>query len=127
MIGYAMLGTNDLAGAEAFWGQIVGLLGGAEATAYRSEARVWYAGPSGGPPLLVITKPHDGKTASVGNGSMLALVSDSRAVVDAAHAKALSLGGADEGAPGTRTSPFYGAYFRDLDGNKVCVFTLAGE
>ena len=40
----------------------------------------------------------------------------------AVHAKALELGGTCEGAPGERMPTFYGAYFRDLDGNKFCVF-----
>ncbi len=36
--------------------------------------------------------------------------------------KALELGAADEGEPGWRAPDvFYGAYFRDLDGNKLCV------
>jgi len=34
----------------------------------------------------------------------------------------IAAGAADEGAPGSRTDTFYGAYFRDLDGNKLCVF-----
>ena len=43
-------------------------------------------------------------------------------------AKALALGGSDEGAPGVRgeegPQAFYGAYFRDLDGNKLCAFCI---
>ena len=39
-------------------------------------------------------------------------------------AKALELGGSDEGAPGPRGDGFYAAYFRDLDGNKLCAFAL---
>ena len=38
------------------------------------------------------------------------------------HAKALSLGGRDEGTPGLRPDyhpNYYGAYVRDLDGNKL--------
>jgi hypothetical protein len=40
--------------------------------------------------------------------------------VDAFHAKALALGGDDEGAPGYRAPKSYMSYFRDLDGNKLC-------
>jgi predicted lactoylglutathione lyase len=40
------------------------------------------------------------------------------------HAKAIALGGRDEGAPGLREGNFYAAYFRDLDGNKLCAFTI---
>jgi predicted lactoylglutathione lyase len=63
-----------------------------------------------------------------GNGNMIALVVDQRAKVDSLHAKALELGGSDEGAPGLRgpegPRAFYGAYFRDPEGNKICVFRI---
>jgi predicted lactoylglutathione lyase len=70
-----------------------------------------------------VIKPYDGKAATVGNGTMVALVLDSKAKVDALYKKALELGGTDEGAPGPRgDSGFYAAYFRDLDGNKLNCF-----
>jgi predicted lactoylglutathione lyase len=46
--------------------------------------------------------------------------------VDAIHAKALALGGTDEGAPGPRGEGFYAGYFRDLDGNKLNAFCMTG-
>lgn len=55
---------------------------------------------------------------------MVALAAQSRSQVDELHALALSLGGVDEGPPGWRgdeSDAFYGAYFRDLDGNKLCI------
>jgi predicted lactoylglutathione lyase len=55
---------------------------------------------------------------------MCALAADTRALVDRCHALALDLGGTDEGGPGLRTQyhpHFYGTYFRDPDGNKLCV------
>lgn len=59
---------------------------------------------------------------------MVAIVMDERAKVDAFYAKALELGGSCEGNPGLRSSEgdnaFYGAYFRDLDGNKFCVVRI---
>ena len=67
--------------------------------------------------------PYDKKPATVGNGSMVAL-NFGRAEVDAFHAKALSLGGTDEGAPGERGPGFYFSYFRDLDGNKLCAYSI---
>ena len=69
--------------------------------------------------------PFDGKPATVGNGSMFAFRFDTRGEVDAFHAKALALGGADEGAPGYRAPKFYFSYFRDLDGNKICAYCTA--
>jgi predicted lactoylglutathione lyase len=76
-------------------------------------------------PMFGVFAPHDGKPQHCGNGNMIALTTDSRDKVNAVHAKALSLGGADEGAPGPRSGTFYGAYFRDLDGNKLCIYTMA--
>ena len=77
--------------------------------------------------MLVIGKPYDGAAATAGNGTMVALAADSREQVDQVYAKAIELGGADEGAAGTRGPEemgFYGAYFRDLDGNKLCAFNV---
>jgi predicted lactoylglutathione lyase len=77
-------------------------------------------------PALAVTNPYNKEPATAGNGNMIALVMDDRAKVDALYAKALELGGTDEGPPGLRgdegPQAFYGAYFRDLDGNKLCAF-----
>ena len=84
---------------------------------------VW--GTSHQEPSLSIIKPFDGKPASVGNGTMVALYAGSQARVDAIYHKAIALGGSDEGAPGPRgEGHFYAAYFRDLDGNKLNVFFM---
>lgn len=39
------------------------------------------------------------------------------------HAKATALGGRDEGAGAAREGE-HAAYFRDLDGNKLCIYTI---
>jgi predicted lactoylglutathione lyase len=80
----------------------------------------WSAGM--GSPAISIIKPQDGNAATVGNGVMVAIAVDSSEKVDALHAKALELGGTDEGAPGSRMDNFYAGYFRDLDGNKLNAF-----
>jgi predicted lactoylglutathione lyase len=49
---------------------------------------------------------------------------DSREHVDAFQARALQLGGADEGAPGERAPKMYFSYLRDLDGHKLCALNL---
>ena len=74
--------------------------------------------------MFSVMKPFDGQSASVGNGTMVALAAKDPEQVQALHAKALALGGRDEGAPGPRGTGFYGAYFRDLDGNKLAAFCL---
>jgi len=74
---------------------------------------------------LSITKPFDGKRASVGNGTMVALQLENPAKVDSLYAKAIELGASDEGKPGSRgEGGFYAAYFRDLDGNKLNAFCM---
>ncbi len=75
-----------------------------------------------GTTMLAITLPHDGQPATTGNGTMVALSVETPAKVDEMHAKAMELGGADEGAPGSRGKNFYGGYFRDPDGNKLNFF-----
>jgi predicted lactoylglutathione lyase len=75
-------------------------------------------------PALGVAIPFDGKPATVGNGSMVALVVDSRDKVDMLYRKAMDLGGSDEGAPGERSEGFYAAYFRDPDGNKLNAFCM---
>jgi predicted lactoylglutathione lyase len=75
-------------------------------------------------PALGVIAPYDGRKASAGNGTMVALAVDAREKVDALHRKAMSLGGKDEGAPGPRGEGFYAGYFRDLDGNKLNAFFM---
>jgi catechol 2,3-dioxygenase-like lactoylglutathione lyase family enzyme len=119
MIGYAMVGTNDMEKAKTFYDAVLGELGAQRS--FGGERMQFYGtGPTA--PGLAVCKPHDGKAASFGNGTMIALAAPSRDAVEKAHAKALASGGSDEGAPGLRGETFYGAYFRDLDGNKLCVF-----
>ncbi|QDA56601.1 VOC family protein [Thermomonas aquatica] len=117
MLAYATLGTKDLPKAAAFYDEVLGVLG---ARRFMEEPDYFIAwGNSETGAGLGITYPFDKQAASVGNGTMVALQGDSRAQVDAVHAKALELGGTDEGAPGQRWPGFYAAYFRDLDGNKL--------
>ena len=121
MIGYVTLGSNDIPRAAAFYDALLGELGAKRIMDF-GEFIVWSASP--GMPGLSITKPYDGKQATIGNGVMVALAMDSKEKVDAMHAKALALGGSCEGKPGARSDNFYAAYFRDLDGNKLNAFYM---
>ena len=121
MIGYVTLGTNHLAKATAFYDELFTVSGAGRV--YEGDNFVaWSTGPSA--PAISVIEPYDGNDATVGNGVMVALVVDSTEKVDAIHARALALGGADEGAPGLRMGNFYAAYFRDLDGNKLNAFCM---
>jgi len=120
MIGYLTLGTNDLARATRFYDELLALL-----DAKRAMETERYVGWSSGPQaaMLLLIKPYDGGAATPGNGTMVALAAGSRDQVHEVHARALALGAQDEGAVGPRGESFYGGYFRDLDGNKLAVFT----
>lgn len=122
MIGYVTLGTNDLPRAAAFFDALFATIGAKRL--WESDRFVsWGVAPD--KPSIGIIKPFDGQPATVGNGSMTALYLPSKEAVAAFHKKALELGSKDEGAPGPRgDGGFYGAYFRDLDGNKLAAFTM---
>ena len=121
MIGYTTLGVNDLARARGFYDAALAPLGGRRTLTY--ERSQYYGSPDRGA-MLGITLPFDGQGASVGNGVMVALSAGSAAAVDQVHAAALAAGAVCEGPPGQRMDTFYGAYFRDLDGNKLCAFYM---
>ncbi|MBV8356397.1 MAG: VOC family protein [Deltaproteobacteria bacterium] len=90
---------------------------------YISENRIWYA-VADNYTMLVITRPYDGRAAFVGNGPMVAVAACSPSTVRAVHLKALELGGANEEDPGYRIGDFFGAYFRDLDRDKLAMFCI---
>ncbi len=122
MIGYTTLGTNDLPRAVAFYDELFGTIGGRKLTDFLGRGQGW--GNAKGKPLFGVIKPYDGEPATVGNGTMIALPMADKGQVEALHAKALALGATDDGAPGVRGTNFYGAYFRDLDGHKICAFCM---
>lgn len=123
MIGYVTLGTNRFDEAAQFYDELFALTG-AGRMLESDRFIAWGTGMTS--PALSITRPHNGEPATVGNGVMVALAMNSPEKVDAVHAKALELGGTDEGAPGPRGDQFYAGYFRDLDGNKLNAFCMTG-
>ena len=121
MIGYVTLGPNDLPRAAKFYDALLGELG-AKRFMESEQFIAWAVSPT--VPGIGLTKPFDGKSATVGNGVMVALVVDSTDKVDRLYKKAIELGGTDEGAPGPRDEGFYAGYFRDPDGNKLNFFSM---
>jgi predicted lactoylglutathione lyase len=119
MIGYVTLGTNDLQRSARFYDALLGEMGAKRFMEYETFI-AWSVAPD--KPGLALTKPFNGNAATVGNGVMVALIVDSKEKVDRIYAKAIELGGADEGPAGPRGDDFYAGYFRDLDGNKLNVF-----
>lgn len=121
MLAYVTLGSNDKDKAIAFYDELMPLLG---AKRVFDNGRLYFYGTGPGAPMLAIGGAYDEKEATCGNGVMPALAAPDNETVDKVYNKAIELGAADEGAPGNRMPTFYGAYFRDPDGNKICVCKL---
>ena len=128
MIGYVMVGTNDLERAGRFYDALLEPL--ALVRVESDPVYLAYA-PQAAPDAIefYVTLPFDRQPAHHGNGSMLAFSAKSRVIVDRFHEIGLQNGGRDEGSPGPRPldepddyEQVYYAYVRDLDGNKICVF-----
>jgi catechol 2,3-dioxygenase-like lactoylglutathione lyase family enzyme len=130
MIGYVTLGSDNMPRARAFYDELLGSTIGAKRIMEFGDDMggftMWGSGFD--KPGLAVTNPYNQQPAVAGNGNMAAIAAGSRANVDKLHAKALELGGTCEGPPGVRgeegPDAFYGAYFRDLDGNKLAAFCI---
>ena len=121
MIGYATIGTKDMEKAKTFWS---GVLASKGASVIMDIGRIAFIGSGMDQPMLAVCVPYDENDPHPGNGTMLAFPADSTDEVDALYAKAIELGATDEGAPGERMPTFYGAYFRDPDGNKAVFYKM---
>ena len=120
-IKYATVGSNQLERAKAFYDALFDSVGVGTMFDHPSGGRIY-----GQPDKFIfgVLKPYDGNDATVGNGAMVGFCFDTPAEVDAFHAKALELGGSDEGAPGERAPKMYFSYLRDPDGNKLCAYCM---
>lgn len=121
MIAYTLVGANDYGKSLQFYDDLLAAVGAKRVMDFGNS--VLYGFSQG--PMFGVCKPYDGGKATYGNGTMIALNVGSTDKVDALYAKAMTLGGKDEGGPGARgDNGFYAAYFRDLDGNKLCAFHM---
>lgn len=124
MIGYTTIGTNDLKKATEYYDALFTHFNAVKAV--KMERFIgWSLGDGGA--LFGVIIPYDKKESTPGNGNMIALSVKSQDDVDKLYKKALELGGTDEGAPGLRGENAYFAYFRDLDGNKICICHIHGS
>lgn len=124
MISHVFVGVNDFDRAFEFYAGLMKELG--LVLKFHDADKPWAAWHSAGAlrPLFIIGRPFDLGPAVAGNGEMIALLASSTQMVDRSHAFALAAGGRCEGAPGPRPhyhANYYGAYFRDVDGNKICI------
>lgn len=123
-LSHVSLGTNDYPRAKAFYDAVLATL----------QIRCLMDFPGGAGygrafPEFWVQQPHDRGRASAGNGVHVCFLANSVQEVKAFHAKALELGGRDDGAPGQRpeyTAGYYAAFVRDLDGNKLEAMLMVG-
>ncbi len=122
MIGYVTIGVKDMERAKAYWSELLADMG---CTVLFDMGRIAMLGRSMEEPMLAVCIPYDENDHNSGNGNMVAFAPGSREMIDKLYAKALELGGTDEGEPGVRVEDvFYGAYFRDPDGNKAVFYEM---
>ena len=124
MFSHVFVGVSDFERALAFYNPLMAALG--IKARFCDHDRPWAGWEStpGPRPLFLIGAPYDKLAHSPGNGQMVAFLADSRMRVDQAFAVAIASGGTSDGEPGLRPEyheHYYGAYFRDPDGNKLCV------
>ena len=127
MLLYVTRGTNDLTRSARFYDAVLAALGYERRVTEADE--IGYAAAGDRRCRLWVTKPYDGKGATFGNGTTVAIEAPSRAAVDAFHKAGLANGGADEGAPGLRPfhPDFYAAFVRDPEGNKLAAVCERAE
>ena len=121
MLGYVTVGVSDMERACDFYGALLEEVGGKQLF---GQDRIKFYGTGPVSPMLAICIPYDQNDPAPGNGNMIAIPGGSREGVDKLYQKAIQLGASDEGEPGERLPVFYGAYVRDLDGNKLCFFEM---
>ena len=124
MIGYVMVGTNNLDKAIIFYDEVLKIINLTRKDT--DEVCAGYTQNNGdGSIEFYVTKPANKKTATFGNGTQVSFLVSSREIVDKFHKIALKAGGTSEGSGGERPegSGVDYSYIRDLDGNKICAFT----
>ena len=124
MIGYVMVGTNNLDKAIIFYDEVLKIINLTRKDT--DEVCAGYTQNNGdGSIEFYVTKPANKKTATFGNGTQVSFLVSSREIVDKFYEIALKAGGTSEGSGGERPegSGVYYSYIRDLDGNKICAFT----
>ena len=122
MFSFITIGTNDLKNSKIFYNELLKSIN--IKNVIETDRYIGYAKNSSLNKVeFYLMLPHNKKTATFGNGTMITFDIISKKDVDMFYSLALKLGATDEGLPGPRHEEHYYAYFRDLDGNKICAFS----
>ena len=125
MIHHVSVGTNDIKRARAFYEPLMSLIG---FRILKSSETAVHFGSSD--IMFSLETPIDGLPATPGNGVHIAFQAPDRQTVRRFYESAIANGGTDEGAPGIRgnyNANYYGAFVRDLDGNKIEAVTFTAR
>lgn len=117
IVSHVSVGTNDFPRATAFYDRVLAALGCRRIMEHPGAVAWGKLFPE-----FWVQTPIDGQPASVGNGTHVAFLADSRDAVHAFFEAALAAGGTDDGPPGPRPhygAPYYGCFVRDPDGHKI--------
>ena len=121
MIGFVMVGTNDLNKAINFYDVLLDIIDLKRAVT--NEKYAGYSLKENSEDIeFYVTNPANKEKATFGNGTQISFLVKSKETVDKFYNLGIKLGGKDEGAPGIRSGDYY-CYFRDLDENKICAFS----
>jgi catechol 2,3-dioxygenase-like lactoylglutathione lyase family enzyme len=121
MIGFVMIGTNNLDKATKFYDTLLDVI--ELERVVTNEKYIGYASKEKSEEIeFYVTNPVNKDKATFGNGTQISFLVNSKDLVNNFYNTGIKLGGKDEGAPGIRSGDYY-CYFRDLDGNKICSFS----
>jgi catechol 2,3-dioxygenase-like lactoylglutathione lyase family enzyme len=124
MFSHVHVGITNFERSYAFYSAVMRELGFELKFCSLEQSWAGWIAPGEERPIFFIGLPYDRQPANAGNGGMTAFLASTREIVDRCYAVALGTGGRSEGMPGLRPHyhpNYYGAYFRDPDGNKICV------
>ncbi len=117
IISHVSIGTNRFEEASQFYDRVLATLSIERVLVFPNVVAYGRTTPE-----FWVHPAHDGKPATVGNGSHFAFMTQSPEEVDPFYQEALAAGATSEGEPGPRPlygEAYYGAFMRDLDGHKI--------
>tara|TARA_Y100001970_G_scaffold155622_1_gene190550 strand:- start:25430 stop:25804 length:375 start_codon:yes stop_codon:yes gene_type:complete len=122
MFSFVTLGTNDLKKSKSFYDELLASID--IVNVVEENTYVGYAKKNNLNNIeFYLMKPHNKEKATFGNGTMITFSIETKERVELFYNLALKLGAINEGKPGPRHQENYYAYFRDLDGNKICAYS----